>query len=124
MDAYSAELVNKEGFGLGGWFLRLTGTVDGQNKFGRGMLYVVGCFVTKFCESTGNVIGHQYINVDGIMATINIQDIVQCVGPVNVKLVMGLDGANEVLIVGFGETFYSKIVNAKDERGAFGAVTP
>ena len=80
--------------------------------------------MAKFCEGTGNIIRHGDIEVSRIVVTIEIQATVQCAGTVNGEIVMGLDGVYEVLSVGFGEIFYSKVINAKDKHGAFGVVMP
>ena len=90
------------------------GTVDGRNPFLRGTFCAVRCFVEEFCKGTVKLIENGDINLASVVVPIKSRAKVQCASPVNGELVMVFDGVDEVLSIGFGEIFYSRVVNLEN----------
>ena len=83
-----------------------------------------GCRMGKFGEGPGNVGGHRNVNIALGIVPVEGEATVELASPVKGEFIVGVDGVDEVLSIGFGKIFDAKIVNTKCESGAFGLVAP
>jgi hypothetical protein len=80
--------------------------------------------VVELFEGPINMAMHGNINVALIVRPIEGEAPVSRAGPINCEFVMGFDDVNEVLSVGLGKVFHTKVVNTEDEGCFLGVVAP
>ena len=75
-------------------------------------------------ECLFDVAGHGDINVAFVVVPIDSEAAVEVAGPVDGEFVVGFDGIDEMLGVGFGKVLDAEVVYAEDEGGGLGAMAP
>ncbi len=99
------------------------GGARGRRGVGR-MRGDVGWFVCELKEGALYVVLHGDVNVALVVVPIECKSAVESAGPVNGEFIVCLECINEMLGVGLGEVFDSKVIDAEDESRAFCAVGP
>ena len=59
-----------------------------------------------------------------VLVPVEREAAVEGAGPFDGETVVGLEGVDEVLSIGFGEIFDAEVVDTEDEGGAYGLLTP
>ena len=80
--------------------------------------------MAEFFQGSVHIPRHGDINIALVVVPIKGEAAVESSGPINCEVVVGLDGLDKIHGIRLGEVFDAKIVDAKDKRGAFCAVTP
>jgi hypothetical protein len=87
-------LVEKRGFGKGGWMLGLARAVDGFDPLVWGMLLFGGWWMVELLEGPINVVGHGDVHIAFRVVPIKDEAAVEGAGPVDGELVVGFDDVN------------------------------
>jgi hypothetical protein len=80
------------------------------------MLRDVGWFVLELKEGTLYIVLHGDVNVAFGVVPVEVQTAVEVAFPINGGFVVVVDGVDEMEGIGFGEVFYSEVVNAECQR--------
>ena len=80
--------------------------------------------MVEFCECSVDIAGHGDVDVSFAVMPIEGQAAIQCAGPVDCDIIIRLEGVDEMHCIGFGVVLDAKVVNAENESGSFGAVSP
>jgi hypothetical protein len=88
------------------------------------MLRPEGGWMSEVEEGSMDVPGHGDVDVSFVVVPVEGQTAIECAGPVDGQGIIFLEGVYQVIGVGFGEIFNSKVVDAEDEGGSFCLVAP